>query len=557
MWVKIAVIIILSAVLTGCSLTKEEVTEQPDSVDTNIPGKNEEVVDDPRIYNLYEDDELAHWYVTILNENESHTFYEMNQWDDKQLINGEEKSLEAMFQSGDERGPIEEGIGYGKNMSNAVIQLRGNSSRREVQKSYKIKLKESAGLWNGQDVLNLNKHLGDPTRVTNKLSFDYFKLIPNLISFRTQFVHLKVKDLTANPPDNSFVSYGLYTHIEQGNKDFLATHGLNPHSHLYKVNNFEFHRYPDELMLNTDPNYNVETFEKRLEIKGDDNHSKLLAMLEDVNDLSININDVIDTHFNRENYLTWLAVNILFGNVDTMTGNFYLYSPLNSKKWFFIPWDYDKGWGWQFERTSKLPDWQIGISRYWGSSLHKRFLKDPQNVEALSAKIEELGTIINEQQTRKFLDTYYPIVKPFVHQPPDLTYYPKLIEEFDTRFYNLVQQQQIYKDKYYDFLEYPMPIFLDAKIEGNEIIFTWDQSFDFQGDTLTYKYQLSRDPLFKEILIEESGLTITTKTIELLPTGQYFWRVLVTDSKGNEQIPFDKYLTASGFEWGVKELTIK
>ena len=46
-------------------------------------------------------------------------------------------------------------------------------------------------------------------------------------------------------------------------------------------------------------------------------------MLTAVNDTSNDINDVIEEYFNRDNYLTWFAVNILTGNRDTINQNFF------------------------------------------------------------------------------------------------------------------------------------------------------------------------------------------------------------------------------------------
>ncbi|WP_218276367.1 hypothetical protein, partial [Pseudomonas sp. FW305-BF6] len=83
--------------------------------------------------------------------------------------------------------------------------------------------------------------------------------------------------------------------------------------------------------------------------------------------------------------------------------------------------DYDGGWSTSLKVETKevLPDWQKGLSNYWGAVLHKRYFRDPKNVEALSQKIEELSKIITKKQTKKFLDEYYPVVSKFVKKSPD------------------------------------------------------------------------------------------------------------------------------------------
>ena len=52
------------------------------------------------------------------------------------------------------------------------------------------------GEWRGQRTIALNKHVSDVFRFRNKLAYDLMKDIPQMMSARTQFVHLYVKDTT-------------------------------------------------------------------------------------------------------------------------------------------------------------------------------------------------------------------------------------------------------------------------------------------------------------------------------------------------------------------------
>ncbi|MBM7570001.1 CotH kinase family protein [Aquibacillus albus] len=528
------------------SATKEDSAEQGSTSDL--------VMEDKRIYKEDEEGSLEHFYVTILDEQSAGdpSFYEMNEF--YQFHDQDEDSpvLHVIFQLGDENGPSKKMKGNVPN-GNATIQIRGNSSKLEVQKSYKIKLKDSAGLWRGQNNLNLNKHADDITRVKNKLAFDLFKTIPDFISMRTQFVEIHVKDLTAGA--SSFESYGLYTHVEQANERYLNAHGLNPYGNLYKASRFEFFRYEDTIKVKDDPTYNEEAFERILEIKGSDDHSGLIEMLQAVNDTKRNMDDVVEQYFDKDNYLTWIATNILFGNIDTMSTNYYLYSPPNTDKWYFIPWDYDKGFGWYEERGRYVPAWQTGLARYWGTVLHKRYFKNPENVAALNEKIEELAAYINEKEVERLLDNYYPIVKELVSQPPDLTYFPIELEDFDAEFYDLVNELEKNKAIYEEQLEHPMPIFLGSAVEKNGgYTFNWEYAYDIQGDDLSYTFQISEDTSFETVIHEQADLLGTSTTVRDLPEGRLYWRVLVSDEHGNQQIPFDRFIDREGsYHWGLKE----
>lgn len=528
-----------------------------------VENQGDRLVEDRRLYQDSNAASVENIYVTIYDQSKipenDISFYGLNE-SYKLYSNLEDgPKLKVKFQTGTEDGPVENGFTKGGDLVNATIELRGRSSRLESQKSYKIRLLDSAGLWYGQNALNLNKHQDDKTRIRNKLAFDYFKKIPDLISLRTNFVHLYIKDLTENPDTDEFEDFGLYTHVEQLNEKALAARGLNTNGHLYKVENFEFLRYPEVIKTKDDPTYNKKSFESVLKINGSDDHQKLINMLNDVNDYSVNFDKTFEKYFNEENYLTFLAVNILFGNYDTMSTNYYLYSPLNSDKWYFIPWDFDKALGRDKERVDSMPSWQQGLSRYWGTVVHKRYFRDPSNVEKLTNKINELDKIINEETTKKMIDEYYPIAQKYVSRNPDLKHLSIELSEFDRYYYSIPEVISTYKKQYFELNEYPMPIFLHyEKDVENKHLFKWEASHDLQGDQLKYTFQLSKHADFSTMIINEDVSGQFEKAIDSLDKGRYYFRVLIQDDSGHTQIPFDYVITDGKIRvWGVKEVIVQ
>lgn len=519
--------------------------------------------EDKRVYDKHDGNKLEHVYVTIFDqrtvpENDL-TLYDLNE-SYKQYSNLESgPKLYVHFETGDAKGP--DGIQlFDEQEVNATIELRGRSSRLAPQKSYKIRLQDNAGLWYGQSVLNLNKHPGDPTRVRNHLAFSYFEKLDHLSSLRTNFVQLHVRDMTNPEVADTFEDYGLYTHVEQLNEEALAARGLNPDGHLYKAENFEFFRYPDKLLPTDDPNYDKKAFESVLKINGSDNHDELLTMLDDLNDMSKPFDETFETYFDEENYLTWLGTNILFGNYDTMSSNFYLYSPLNSEKWYFLPWDFDfRAWDYNdlLGINDSMPDWQKGIQRYWGSTLHRRYLRDPANVEALVNKLEKLSQTINPNTTKQMLEMYYPVVSPIVKRVPDLRYLSIEADQFEENYWKLTDTTTTYHQSFLDSLERPMPIFLNYERNQGKDIFKWDPSYDLQNDDLTYHFELSKSPDFNTHIINSDKMTTFSYSTSLLEAGRYYWRVIVTDAKGNTQIPFDVYKGEDRTRyWGVQQIVI-
>lgn len=555
--------------MSGCANKEQEKAiqqqqqnqSQENIVKTNV---NTPLLDDRNVYLMDDEVPLVFLYVTVVKDaDRPATFYDINHpVTTSTLKEDDQPTIKIIVQEGTASGPQKGYFGYGTTVENATLRLRGQSSRFQPQKSYKIKLMNRAGLWKNQEVLNLNKHPFDATRIRNKLSFDYLREIPNMTSLRTEFVHLFVKDLTSTSAADSFEDYGLYTHVEQPNKRFLGSHGLDPSGYLYKPKFFEFLRYENELKDVQDPQYNKKWFESILEIKGREDHRKLIKMLDDINNPTAGFDQIFDQHFNRDNYLTWIGTNILFGNIDTRTQNFYLYSPLNNPKWYFLPWDYDGAWG-KYEddptETTGQSKWEVGISNYWGSTLHQRFFKNPNNVVALTKKINELRKIVTPDKSREKLDRYYPVVSSFVKQSPDLNFLPIRIEDYDFHYRRIANETEENYQKYLASLENPMPFFLGTpKKEGTAWVFLWDTSYDLQNDDLTYDFQISKDPQFVQVVFQQSNLMIPKSTVKSLPAGTYYWRAFAKDEKGNTQVAFDNFDTEDGqrFE-GIQQIKIR
>src|SRR5690606_20240178 len=143
------------------------------------------------------------------------------------------------------------------------------------------------------------------------------------------------------------------------------------------------------------------------------------------------IEQTVEKYFDLDNFLTWTAMNILMDNMDTDANNFFLYSPLNINKWYFLPWDYDGGWELQRNMDFIRP-YQQGLSNYWGVVLHNRFFRNQENVDLLTEKMELLyEQYINKEIVTKQINHYIDLVQPFVQRMPDIQYLPHPLAEYD------------------------------------------------------------------------------------------------------------------------------
>ncbi|MCX6060099.1 MAG: CotH kinase family protein [Chloroflexi bacterium] len=531
-------------------------------------GDSQPFRDNPSVYQYDEPGSIVTMYVTVRRGNSSdNTDFTWDQITEvtKSFQANDQTAVavaaDAILQVGDDNGPLPDEVGYGEVAPNATIQLRGAPTLFVGQESYKIVLISSAGKWRGLSTINLNKHSNDDTRVRNKLNFDLLKLVPNMTSLRTQFVHLYVKDESADPPGKAFVDYGLFTQVEQPNTRFLRDRLLDRNGQLYNATAFDFQRYADQIRMVDDPLYNENAFSSILEIKGNKDHTKLIQMLDDVNNYGIPIEQTFAKYFNADNYFTWLAYNILVGNVSTENQNYYLYSPPNGNKWYFLPWDYDASFPLQDRpdlARSVSPPWENGVSNYWKAVLPNRVLRIPQYRQALDEKVNEVKGILTPEQIKSMLDVYKKAVDPYVTRMPDLEYLQVSLKSRDLEFELLPADIQTNYDMYLESLKKPMPFNMGTPVaENGKLDFTWDASYDFGGQDITYDFAVSTDWEFINIVAESGLKNLTEIQIDKLKPGTYFWRVTAENTSGETQVPYNYYLDANSIShYGIKYLYI-
>lgn len=559
----------LSGMLAACSMnnydsdmkqTMEQsvpwgdVGKQQDTIsDTSGAGDGRMIYDNTALYENRDPASVVTMYLTVsegnASDNTDHTWTQVNSYSAYHYaeLGIERYAVNGLLQVGDENGPVEGQLGYGQVVPNAMVTIRGQTSTRYAQKNYRITIRDNKGTWDDQKVINLNKHEQDQSRFANKLCYDLMSELPGMIAMRTRFVHLYVKDMTEGG-SGEFKDYGLYTQVEQLNKRALRSHGLDKNGQLYKINFFEFYRYEDVIMVKNDADYDVDAFEDLIEIKGNDDHSKLIAMLDELNDYSISITQIMDRWFCRENLLSWMAFHILMGNVDTQSRNVFLYSPLNSDTFYFISWDNDGAF---YDTKAKLRSqdrgWEIGISNYWGNVLFRRVLMDNELRAGLDDKIEEYRNIITREKLEKMIDIYAPVVRKYVYAYPDSEHMPLTGEQYEAFIKALPDEVENNYRLYKLSLKSPQPFFIGIpQVTDEGMYFAWDASYDFQAQDIYYTLELAKDYTFEKPVLRVEGLFATEYLYEgELEPGQYFMRMTAKNESGIEQRAFDYYV-ASG-----------
>ena len=397
------------------------------------------------------------------------------------------------------------------------------------------------GDWQHQRTLNLNKHPFDLTRMRNALAFDLLQSVPGMTSLRTQFVNLFI-----NGED-----YGLFTQVEEYGSRMLRNHGLDERGTLMKANLFTF-------ALPTADERAAGVLDG-VELESGEDMASLIAALDALNDGANPIDDVIATHFDRENLLSFYASLYLMDSVDSTTQNFALYASSDDPdRWYMMPWDYDGAFDW-YEQGATAPRerWRHGLSNWWNVSLFQRFVMEPANLEDLVARIQALsaGVLRDDVVTSRTM-FFESVTGEFLGRAPDnnVGNLPRgdRAEEVE-RMFDITGRRAT---EIADTVERPMPVFQSTTaLGGGEWLVTWTESVDLQGDAVTTTVVLSGVDcaidraacmLDENILRRFEGLSgtstvLTAADLDGLDPGSYYINARPTDSGGNWNSPFSQF----------------
>ena len=178
----------------------------------------------------------------------------------------------------------------------------------------------------------------------------------------------------------------------------------------------------------------------------------------------------------------------------------------------------------------------------------------------LTDKIAEISQVINKQTVEKQLADYAAIVKPFVFQSPDKDYLTEININYEKEIQQLVDTPERAIQRFEEDLEKPKPFYMNEIVsdDGINLHFSWQIAFDLQGDELLYDITVAKDPAFAQVVETKRNLPFNEVTMKKPAKGTYYWKVIVHDSKGNEQVSFDMHTDHEGNNYfGVLPFEVK
>lgn len=453
---------------------------------------------------------------------------------DRRLMNlAKDEGLEVYFRSAGGEGTqnlelIQE--------ANATISLRGRSYK-DPQKSYKIRLFSKAGLWHGQNIINLDKCYDDPLRIRNKLTQDTFMTLPGISGIRTRFVRLFVRE-SAGEGYGEYKDLGFYIQKEQMNRLYLSNRGVSTEGSLYVAESFNFEELPAVMNGTEEATYSQKDFEKHLQIRGNQNHFDLIRFIRDVNDPKMDINETAEKYLDRENYLTWTAAAILMDIEDSGRKGYGLYRPAGGNCWYHLPEDSTRSW----HDAALRQSWRKGLYLSWDNVLYRRFYSVPQNVEALTKRMDELKGVLGKEQSGKRLESYRGPLLANLTKLPDYAHLGMRYEAWVQAYDDLAGIPEKNYRTFMESLKTPPPFVMQNPTRnGAALELSWSPAVSPVGESVSYTLDISPSPQFTSTVYRMEKLTDVRHTVPSLPAGTYYWRVTAVTDAGRTQMSLNEF----------------
>ena len=303
----------------------------------------------------------------------------------------------------------------GVTISGVGIRFKGNGSfiggYRTGKCSFKLDFSEyrKGVLFRGLKKLNLNNSLSDPSMLREALSYDLFREAGVFCS-RTGFARVSLQI----GPQRSKV-LGLYTIVEQVDKRFLKNRYGDSKGLLLKPSTFRVFRYLGEEWAAYEKAYVPKTTATEMQQRRVIDFARLINKGSD-EDFAEGFDNFVDA----EQFLRFLAVNVLLSNLDSFLGgtqNYYIYLEPESNQFHFLPWDLDISFGAhdmggtpQSRRNLSIEHPQTG-----GHALIERVLKIPRHRRRYRELLGEyLGTVCAQDKMLSQIDRGATFLRPVI-----------------------------------------------------------------------------------------------------------------------------------------------
>ena len=213
-----------------------------------------------------------------------------------------------------------------------------------------------------------------------------------------------------------------------------------------------------------------------------------------------------------------------------------------------------------YPASTDAESWEWGISNYWGNVLFRRCLQTASYPAGMldTAMVQELLCLLECQDRIEAMTGALPRRHRAIHladaghgryaaSSPRSQYEDGAAKASGRRKLRKIIEQ--YPESYH----YPMPFYIGTPSLQNGVLqLSWDTSYDFNAEDISYTVELARDYQFRQMVYREEHVVLPMTQTAAPAAGQYFIRVRATNASGYTQDAFDYYVIDSGKVYGVK-----
>jgi len=300
------------------------------------------------------------------------------------------------------------------------LRFRGNTSRFHPKKSFNIRFEQPQDLLFGSDRMNLNAMYTDPAMMREALSFELFAQLGQPTSRTRHF------DFWLNG-----IYEGLHIHIQRVDEWLLGMNDLNPAGTLVRDEFRDNANLPSSVFGYQFPGMDqaerLELLQNNFNHRGDPEWEHLLELIEWVNATPAGAGFAagFDQWVNQDNFIDWLTLHWLIGDIDSFGDDYWLYLDHNDPeaRWHFIPWDKDQSFGSHFRpgffTSNDFFAYEYDLIGGWGNQLIGKFLQTPQLRQMAEARLLELiDELFTESWLHERIDAHAEVLEDSVNIQP-------------------------------------------------------------------------------------------------------------------------------------------
>jgi len=238
-------------------------------------------------------------------------------------------------------------------------------------------------------------------------------------------------------------------------------------------------------------------------------------------------------------------VNTLLNQTDIESHNYYLYNPIGSTKFYFIPWDYDGALDAYTELPNSTASDDLATRFRWGYDAYKdndmfvQAIKLPGIHQEVLALINDLRqTVWTDEIYNALIDANIPIVLPMISSLPDLPHVPKVRDEEGLPQWHshVAQLRQLLFLNEKTIKEELLPLSPYAKKpfkSDDQWVLWWNPSVEILGQAVNYRVEISRTVEFDDIVYSQDGIANVDSGTRVehimqgpsISSGTYYFRV--------------------------------